>query len=478
MLLTAHHISRPHPESAFLSRYAALLDIILRVGDVAIVVVAATLSHRLRLGTWSMASPYPEAVLLAVLLVLLVFPTCGVYRSWRGESLGSELLRLGGAWLCVVTLLTVAGWAFKHSADSSRLWVVGWLTSTMLLLCVHRWVARGMLGGLRALGIDTRSVVLVGGTAAGARILDAARKNPWMGLKVEGYVATPYDQEPSSELACLGDFDNFLANLRKQPPDQIWVALPLRAEALIQRLLEATADIATTVRLVPDLFGYELINHSAGSIGGVPVITLRGSRVVGHARVVKAVEDRVLAAVFLVLLSPLMLAIAAAVKLSSPGPVIYRQKRHGLGGKEIEVWKFRSMRLHTEGEGKVTQATAHDPRVTAVGRFLRRSSLDELPQFINVLQGRMSIVGPRPHALAHNRQYSEQLRGYMQRHGTKPGITGLAQVRGFRGQTDTLDKMARRVELDIVYINSWSPWLDLKIIVSTPLALARATNAF
>ncbi|UGB38277.1 undecaprenyl-phosphate glucose phosphotransferase [Frateuria soli] len=478
MLLTAHPLSRPHPESAFLSRYAALLDILLRVGDIAIVVGTAVLCHRLRLGEWAMAAPYPVAVLVAVLLVLIVFPMCGIYRSWRGESLASESLRLAAAWLGVIVLLTVLNAAVKYADDFSRLWAAGWIAGTPLLLCLHRWTARYAIGRLRALGLDTRSVVLVGSTPAGKRILEATRKSPWMGLNVEGYVTTPYDHEPDLALPCVGDLDHFLARLRDHAPDQIWVALPMRAEALIARLMEATADIPTTVRLVPDMFGYELINHHAGNVAGVPVITLRGSRVVGHARVIKAVEDRVLAALFLLLLAPLMLLIAVAVKFSSPGPIIYRQERHGLGGKEIEVWKFRSMRVHQEDEGKITQATRDDARVTAVGRFLRRSSLDELPQFINVLQGRMSIVGPRPHALAHNRQYSEQLRGYMQRHGTKPGITGLAQVRGFRGETNTLDKMASRVELDILYINRWTPWLDLKIILLTPVALLKSTNAY
>jgi Undecaprenyl-phosphate glucose phosphotransferase len=229
---------------------------------------------------------------------------------------------------------------------------------------------------------------------------------------------------------------------------------------------------------VPDLFGYELISHQVTTVAGVSVITLRGSRVEGHARIAKAIEDRSLAILILFLLAPLMLLIAVGVKLSSPGPVFYRQKRNGLGGREIEVWKFRSMRVHSESAGKVTQATVNDPRVTRFGRFLRASSLDELPQFINVLQGQMSIVGPRPHAVSHNHYFSERLGGYMQRHGVKPGLTGLAQISGFRGETDTIEKMAQRVECDMKYIDQWSVWLDLNIILRTPLVLLRRTNAY
>ena len=243
--------------------------------------------------------------------------------------------------------------------------------------------------------------------------------------------------------------------------------------------------IVTDRDLVLDLLatGHPTEGISIGAVcrtelAGVPVITLRGSRVEGHARIAKAVEDRLLSLLILLLLAPLMALIAVGVKLSSPGPVFYRQKRNGLGGKEIDVWKFRSMRVHAESNGKVTQATINDPRVTRFGRFLRASSLDELPQFINVLQGQMSIVGPRPHAVAHNHYFRERLDGYMQRHGVKPGLTGLAQISGFRGETDTIEKMAQRVECDIEYINCWSIWLDLRIILRTPLVLLKRTNAY
>ncbi|MCX7515309.1 undecaprenyl-phosphate glucose phosphotransferase [Frateuria sp. STR12] len=477
MFAIGNGLAEQRTATGFISKYGALLDILVRIGDVAIVLLAGAVIHRLRFHL-PVHMPYSAQLLRAGVLVLLIFPGFQIYRSWRGASLGAEVLRIALAWLTVMGLLIAWGWAIKANEEFSRLWTGGWFLAALVLMAGNRLMVRAALGVVRARGWDHRRIVLVGATAAGARVLAATRNNPWLGMDVQGYVATDYDQLEQTDADCLGDFESFLQRLRSDPPDQIWVALPLRAEALIERLLAATSDIPTAVRLVPDMLGYELINQSAGSIAGVPVITLRGSRIVGHARVLKAIEDRVLAAVILFLLSPLMLAIAVAVKLSSPGPVIYRQKRHGLNGKEIDVWKFRSMRMHAERDGKVTQATKKDPRVTALGRFLRRSSLDELPQLINVLRGEMSIVGPRPHAVEHNREYSEQLRGYMQRHGAKPGITGLAQIKGFRGQTDTLDKMAQRVQMDLLYINSWSLWLDLKVVVLTPWVLLTGKNAF
>jgi Undecaprenyl-phosphate glucose phosphotransferase len=326
--------------------------------------------------------------------------------------------------------------------------------------------------------MDSRRVLLIGGTQAGQRILAAARSSAWMGLDVLGYVGTPYDQVEIVDSPILGDLSCLPKIVEEYAPDQIWIALPMRAEETIQKVLQLTLDTPATVRFVPDFFGYELINHHAVALAGVPVITLRSSRVEGHAGLIKAIEDRSIAFLLLVLLGPLMVLIGLGVKLSSSGPVLFKQKRHGLGGKEFNVLKFRSMHRHGEGQGEITQAKRNDTRVTPFGRFLRSTSLDELPQLINVLRGDMSIVGPRPHAVEHNQHFSERLRGYMQRHGMKPGMTGLAQINGFRGETDTLDKMARRVECDISYIKHWSLWLDISIILMTPYVLLKRTNAY
>jgi len=465
-------------ESHFFSKHAALLDIVLRVSDVVVITALALAVYRIQFGDFELELAYTSGLIRTVLLALVVFPAAGLYRSWRGESSRREIGRLWLAWAGVMMAQLFFAWALKTTEDYSRVAAGTWFVSAGIVLTLDRLVLRQILGHIRARGLDSRRVLLIGGTQAGRRILAATRSSAWMGLDVLGYVSTPYDQVEIAESPELGDLSCLAKVIEEYGPDQIWIALPMRAEETIQKILQLTLDTPITIRLVPDFFGYELINHHAAALAGVPVITLRSSRVEGHAGLVKAIEDRSIALLLLVLLAPLMGLIALGVKLSSAGPVFFRQKRHGLGGKEFDVLKFRSMRAHSEIAGEVTQAKRGDARVTRFGEFLRSSSLDELPQLINVLRGDMSIVGPRPHAVEHNHQFSEKLRGYMQRHGMKPGMTGLAQIKGFRGETDTLEKMASRVECDISYIKQWSLWLDLKIILFTPYVLLRRSNAY
>lgn len=465
-------------ESQFFSKYAALLDIALRVSDMLMIVFAAVVVYRVHFGTFAMTTHYISGLIRTVLLALVIFPVAGLYRSWRGENRLFEIGRLWLAWSVVMVSLLAIAWALKTTDTYSRVGAASWFVAAGLLLTFDRLVLRWTLGRIRAHGVDSRRVLVIGGTQAGHRIVAAARHSAWLGLDVAGYIATPYDKIDMVGVQKLGDLSDLALHISEQAPDQIWIALPMRAEETIQKILQLTLDTPVTIRLVPDFFGYELINHHAAALAGVPVITLRSSRVEGHAGLAKAVEDRSIALVLLVLLAPVMGLIALGVRLSSAGPVFFRQKRHGLGGKEFDVLKFRSMRTHSETVGEVTQARRGDARVTQFGKFLRTSSLDELPQLINVLRGDMSIVGPRPHAVEHNQQFSEKLRGYMQRHGMKPGMTGLAQIKGFRGETDTLEKMAGRVECDISYIKHWSLWLDIKIILSTPWVLLRRQNAY
>jgi putative colanic acid biosynthesis UDP-glucose lipid carrier transferase len=264
----------------------------------------------------------------------------------------------------------------------------------------------------------------------------------------------------------------------QQQPDEIWLCLPLSDEAGIRTSLDALRHSVANIRLVPDWFSLKLINHGISEALGIPMLDLSASPVTGTTRLLKAAEDRLLALLILVLISPIMVVIAVAVKFSSPGPIYFKQKRNGWNGNVINVYKFRSMYMHQEDDGQVTQATQGDPRITPLGRFLRRTSLDELPQFINVLQGRMSIVGPRPHAVAHNDYYKQHVPRYMLRHKVKPGITGWAQVHGLRGETDTLEKMEKRVEYDLYYIEHMSLWLDLKIMAMTVFKGFTNSNAY
>jgi len=244
----------------------------------------------------------------------------------------------------------------------------------------------------------------------------------------------------------------------------------MASQPRIIKLLEDLRDTTVSIYFVPDIFVADLIQARVDSIGGLPVVAVCESPFYGFNGVVKRISDFVLASLLLALISPLMIAIAIGVKLSSPGPALFKQRRYGLDGRRIVIYKFRSMTVAEDGE-VVRQATRNDSRVTRFGAFLRRTSLDELPQFVNVLQGRMSIVGPRPHAVAHNEMYRKLIRGYMIRHKVKPGITGLAQVNGLRGETDTVDKMKARIDYDLAYLRNWSIALDLRIIVKTAAVL-------
>jgi len=467
MLLMPGHAGIRRGDSTFLSKYAALFEMLQRVGDLGILLATAVACHWFRFGTAQINPSLTNLLVVAMLLVLLVFPVFGLYRSWRGEGVAEEVTRIALAWTVVVAITAVVGWWLADMGRPSRDWGLAWYLSTIVALGAQRGMVRWALRRIRSRGLDSRDVVIIGATRTGDDIAQAMQRNAWMGLRVLGHVRTDYDQMVVDPGKDLGDVEAFIASLRERVPSQVWIALPLRAEELIRKLMDATADLPITVRLVPDLFGFDLLNHGVTSVGDIPVITLQGKRLEGRSQASKAIEDVVLGGLILILIAPLMALIAVGVKLSSPGPVLFRQRRHGLGGEVVDVWKFRSMRVHQEDHGQVTQATRGDARITPFGRFLRATSLDELPQFINVLQGHMSIVGPRPHAVEHNNHYRELVPRYMTRHSMKPGITGWAQVNGFRGETDTLDKMIKRVEYDIHYIQNWSVWLDLRIIALT-----------
>lgn len=252
----------------------------------------------------------------------------------------------------------------------------------------------------------------------------------------------------------------------------VYIALPLANVPRMSELVNALRDTTASVYFVPDAFAFDLIQGRFIEINGMPALSVCETPLHGMDAVVKRAMDVLLSALGLLFLSPFLLLVAATVKLSSRGPVFFRQRRYGLDGEEILVYKFRSMRVCEDG-GEVRQATKRDPRVTAVGSFLRKTSIDELPQLINVLQGKMSLVGPRPHAVAHNELYRKLIDGYMIRHKVRPGITGLAQVNGLRGETETVERMAERVHFDLEYLRKWSPWLDVKILFRTLLVVLR-----
>ena len=461
-----------------MSHLGALLGMALRVSDQLVLVFAGLLACWLQADNFAMDLVQEQTIARAVLFGLIVFSVSSIYKSWRGRSLAQELVTLGFLWLIVLALSLGYSLAFKLQIPMSRLWWGLWFAGAMLLSSASRLVVRGVAGWVRARGYDVRRAVIVGVGLDSARVLQALTEEARAGIQVVGWFDTRVDSRFLRGVPYLGGIGSLAVQVKAHAVDQVWIALPMSAQDEILHVLDALKHSTADIRYVPDIMGMQLLNHSVEEIAGLPVLNLRMSPLDGNTRLLKAVEDRLLAFLILILIAPLMALIAIAVKMDSPGPILFRQLRHGRDGRVIEVWKFRSMRTHAEHAGQVTQATRHDPRITRLGAFLRRSSLDELPQFINVLQGTMSVVGPRPHAIEHNHHYSKMVRDYMQRHRVKPGITGWAQINGLRGETDTVEKMQARVEYDLYYLQNWSLLFDLRIVGLTVLKGFFGKNAY
>ena len=370
-------------------------------------------------------------------------------------------------WAVVVILLL-----FVAVVTNSLSWfyppvLITWVVTVPILIYAAHWV----LPAFAPQFFETagyRRAVIAGASKLGQALAAQFAARPLLGVRVEGF----FDDRSTERLGEVnegdlrGRLDDLPGYVGKHGVNAIFIALPMASQPRILKLLDELGDMTASVYFVPDILMHDMIQARIESIGGMPLVAVCESPFSGVNGLVKRVEDIVLSVLFLLLAMPLMLAIAIGVKLSSPGPVLFKQRRYGLDGKEIVVYKFRSMRVMEDG-GNVPQAQKGDPRVTRFGAFLRRTSLDELPQFINVLQGRMSVVGPRPHAVAHNEIYRKVIKRYMIRHMVKPGITGLAQVNGCRGETEVVEKMLARVEYDLQYLRDWSVTLDLLITLKT-----------
>ncbi|HUX82746.1 MAG TPA: undecaprenyl-phosphate glucose phosphotransferase [Halothiobacillus sp.] len=450
-----------------MSNSSALSALANRATDVLLVVLSGVVAYYLRFGfdaTFSL--PYAVLLLLTTLIAIVMFPMLGVYQSWRSRGLSAPAGRVVLAWASVLLVVLVLLVLTKQGATFSRLWLGQWFSLAAILLIFSRIAAFSLLRLMRKRGLNRRRAVVVGGGPLARDLIRRAREETWAGFDVTavfdaGGSDRALPDEPLRPLETLFDY------VSVHDIDEVWIAVPLEQTRRLRDVLESLRFSTANVRFVPDLFGLFLINHGVSQILDMPMFDLTASPMTGVNRLVKGLEDRLLSLLILIVISPLLLALAIGVKLSSPGPVFFRQKRLGWDGKTFEIYKFRSMRVHKESAGQVVQAKRDDPRLTRIGAWMRRTSLDELPQFINVLQGRMSIVGPRPHAIAHNEAYKDQVGGYMLRHKVKPGITGWAQINGWRGETDTLEKMQRRVEHDLYYIEHWSLAFDLKIIFLT-----------
>jgi putative colanic acid biosynthesis UDP-glucose lipid carrier transferase len=417
------------------------------------------------------------AAAVAALLVFGIFADAANGQPWRRSGWGAMAYTLLASWTMTVGALlvlgTLTGLLDRYTREQGLLWA---LITPAVMLAYHT-VVRALL--LRTLRRRRRTAVAIAFLAHSLALRRALQDADESGIDFLGFFDDRHRdrlQMPPSE-TLLGNLVDAADYVRSHRVELVYVALPMRGDARIAALLAGLSDSTTSVYFVPDLNVADVLQGRIDQVGGIPVLGIWETPYFGTNAILKRAFDIAVASAALVLLGPLMAAIAVAVKLSSPGPVLFRQRRYGFGGGEITIYKFRSMTVLEDG-AEVTQATRHDQRITPVGRVLRRLSLDELPQFVNVLQGRMSIVGPRPHAVAHNEQYRQLISGYMHRHKIKPGITGWAQINGLRGETDTLEKMRARVEYDLEYVRNWSAWLDLRIVLRTAGLMLHDANAY
>ncbi|VVN11266.1 UDP-glucose:undecaprenyl-phosphate glucose-1-phosphate transferase [Pseudomonas fluorescens] len=415
-----------------------------------------------------LTSPYRVLMILTVLGSVPIYGAMQVYHKRHGLLVG--LARLLAGWLILLGVLISIAFITQTSAIFSRQVIIVWAIAGYLLQAAS-FIPLHCLTRLHSSKRcnERRSVIL--GTCPTAHELARKLSRPNR-ARVLGFVATADHAGPApSILPLLGSVDDIREIIDRMEIRRVYLVLPMDKAAIIEALYIDLLDMNVDVVWIPDFSSLVLLNQSISEIERMPAFYLNESLISSHpgSLFCKDLFERTLAAVAIALLSPLLLAVAVAIKLTSPGPVLYKQNRHGCDGEVIRVWKFRSMRVHKDDE--VRQATRDDDRVTPLGRFLRRSSIDELPQLFNVLFGAMALVGPRPHAVTHNIYYTGKVRAYMARHRLKPGITGLAQITGHRGETETLEKMQQRVAQDLNYINQWSLWLDIKILVKTPFTL-------
>jgi putative colanic acid biosynthesis UDP-glucose lipid carrier transferase len=410
-----------------------------------------------------------EPVLRSTLtLCLLTFALTFPGRNRFSEHPVSAAIDVISSWLTLLLILGLCGYATKSIGYFSNAVLLLWAVLTPVAQIIAVELGRLVLRWHAAQPKVRRSAIIVGAGPLSIKVARALRDGKDSGVDFLGY----FDDRQADRLhlnaapQLLGTLAQVSDFIRERGVREVYITLPLGSQPRIVQLLEQIQGTTASLFFVPDVFGISIIQGRLQDINGVPVVGICETPFTGTNELAKRISDIVLASLILLLISPLLLAVAIGVKLSSPGPVIFKQRRNGLDGEEIVVYKFRSMRALDDGQ-VVRQATRADPRVTRFGAFIRRTSLDELPQFVNVLQGRMSIVGPRPHAVAHNEEYRKLIKAYMVRHKVKPGITGWAQVNGLRGETDTIEKMKARVEYDLEYLRNWSLALDLQIIVRT-----------
>ena len=436
--------------------------------DIFGVAVISLLAYRWYWGNFTLSNDYIYAISLTSVLVFFIFQNFNIYSSWRGRSKFRRIQIVSSAWILSVIILVVLTALLKSTANYSRLWFVSWTLCSLLYLNLYRFILDVVLNYTRKNGWNHKDIVIFGAGELGKTVGEKIIQADWIGFNIKAYFD---DDSSKSGEKLLGidilDSKKIEEFLKENEIKELWVALPFRDEERVKQLLFELRHLSISINFIPDIFGFRLLNQKISEIAGIPIVQINRTPMQGLNRAIKEIEDRLIGFFLSIIVSPVLIVVAIAIKLESRGPVLFKQIRNGWDGKTIKVYKFRSMYYEDPKSQKYVQATKNDKRITKVGAFIRKTSLDELPQFLNVLQGRMSIVGPRPHPVSQNEEFKDQVVHYMQRHRVKPGITGWAQINGFRGETDTLEKMSKRVEYDLYYIENWSLALDLKIILLT-----------
>lgn len=405
---------------------------------------------------------YVLPALLAIIFYFLAAESLSLYRSFRLATQTEIAKKIILSWGAATLALFLIALATKSSTEYSRLTMGCWFILCPVTIILGHFCLQTILRRVRSQEKNLHSYAILGDSKSTKNLPEKISQLPWAGLRLVGL----YDSLPT-----------LLADLKTQSIDYVFLNYGSHEKDKIVSAISALNDSTASIYLIPDLLLSDLLGSRWIMLGNTPLIVINDHPFYGGWWALKKIEDVLLAFLILVLISPLLLIIAVLIKISSRGPILFKQRRHGLNGEVIKVYKFRTMTSLEDGD-VVVQATKDDARITKVGKVLRRYSLDELPQFFNVLQGSMSIVGPRPHALVHNDYYRQLIDGYMQRHKVKPGITGWAQVNGLRGETDTIEKMKGRIEFDLYYINHWSIGFDLKIIFLTIVSIITGKIAY
>ncbi|WP_429449745.1 undecaprenyl-phosphate glucose phosphotransferase [Paraburkholderia sp. WC7.3g] len=452
--------------------------------DALFVIAGGLLAHWMRFSA-PIALADTERLLIAFkcVLVLLLFPGFGVYETWRGKALAPVLARIAAAWLVVVATALLLAFTLHRMDAVSRLWLGYSTLISGALIIATRCIIHVVLRFVRRRGMNARTVAIVGAPGFARTLLAHLEHAPQAGFKPVCVFDTSVQGHDAygarlTRLPVLTDLEAFATKVRDERVNEVWLALPPSEEHTIYRFTRTFRHDFINLRFIPDVRGLSLFNHAIVDVVGLPTLNLSATPFSPPQMWPKLMFDRLFAALALVALAPVFVVLAIGIKLTSPGPVFFRQIRKGVDGQPFGIYKFRSMTVHQEEHGQITQATRNDSRVTKLGSFMRRTSVDELPQFLNVLLGQMSVVGPRPHAVEHDDLYKDQVYGYMHRYRIKPGITGWAQVNGYRGATTKVEKMEARVKFDLFYIQNWSFWFDMKIVFITIFKGFVGRNAF